>query len=95
VVEFDGNCDSFIRRSCCCCDLAGLNNFRRSIPQPTQLLRRRNHENDLAFRCVGLVIRKKFTGGTVPKFFEFFCEFSRDAKLPIRHDIDAGAECLG
>jgi hypothetical protein len=58
-------------------------------------LRRGNHEYDLAFRRVGLVMRKKFTGGAAPKFFELFCQLSRYAKLPIRHDINASGKCLG
>jgi hypothetical protein len=36
-------------------------------------------------------MRKEFAGGTTPKFFEFFGQLSRNAKLPIRHDIDTDA----
>jgi hypothetical protein len=39
-------------------------------------------------------MRKKFMGGTAPKFLELFCQLSRYAKLPIRHDINASGECL-
>jgi hypothetical protein len=40
-------------------------------------------------------MHKEFTGGATPKFLEFFCELSSDAKLPIRYDIDANGKCFG
>ena len=56
---------------------------------------RRNYENDLAFRRVGLIMRKEFTGLAAPEFLEFFRQLSRNAKLPIWHDTDAGGQRLG
>jgi hypothetical protein len=37
---------------------------------------------------------KKFAGGATPKFFKSFCQLSRNAKLPIRHDIGTNGKCL-
>ncbi len=54
-----------------------------------------NDEDNLAFRRLGLVMRKKFTGGAAPEFLEFFCEFSSNTKLPFRHDLDAFGERFG
>jgi len=76
VAEFDGNCTLFIRDKAALafCLLPRSSIFAALIPQrPAQPSRRGNYEHDLAFGRVGLVIGKKFTGGTAPKFFEFLC----------------------
>ena len=63
-------------------------------PQRVSLLSPGNHEHDLAFRRVVLVMCKEFTCTAPPEFLEFLCQLSRDAKPAILDDIDTGGECF-
>jgi len=38
------------------------------------------------------VVGQKLAGSPAAKLFEFFCELAGDAKLAVRHDVDAGFE---
>jgi len=37
---------------------------------------------------------EKLAGDAATEFLEFFCQLSCDAKLAIRHDIDASGKCF-
>jgi hypothetical protein len=96
VAEFDDDCSSFIRQRGSVAPLPlRLATFVTLVPSRTGALWLGNDEHDLALRPVSFVMREEFIGGTAPKFFESFCELSRNAKLPIRYNIDAGGKRFG
>ncbi len=51
--------------------------------------------NDLALGRARFVMGKQFAGRAAAKFFKFFGQLTRDAKLSIRHDLDASFQCFG
>ena len=55
----------------------------------------RDHEHDLAFGRMGFVMCEELAGGAAAEFLEFLCQLPGDAKLPIRHHINAGGERFG
>ena len=69
-------------------------NFAGLSSDSTKLLCPRDQQHNLALRWMGLIMCKKLAGGAAAEFLEFLCQLARDAKLSLRHDIDAGGECF-
>jgi len=93
VAGFDGRCASFIRENLlsavlCQTPIKELAFHRNAL----QL--RGDHEDYLALRRMDLVMCEELAGSAAAVLLEFFCKLSRNAKLPIRHHINARGECF-
>src|SRR6188474_602968 len=57
-------------------------------------LRAGDEEHDFAFRRTCLIVCKQFGSSAATEFFEFFCQLTCDAQLPVRHHRIAGVKCF-
>src|SRR5262249_36586052 len=71
-----------------------IDRISRALNTPGIQLRARDDEHDFAFRRMRFIVCQQFGSIAATKFLKFFCQLTRNAQLPIRHDRTASLKCF-